>query len=384
MNTNESNTKGSIICGRCTYDANPRGATHCHKCGKPLVVTSVPTSDMIARSDSVLVVGGVSLLAMVLLLFGVGGYFFWRQIQSPTISSTQNISSENSPPDIAFYDSMKKVPNVPEGRFPYGGATTFASLTAHGTHKAINQAYPNFHLRYTEPNNNKPGSTEGIAMLLDGELSFAQSTQPLKDAEYSKARERGFTLEQVPIGIDAVGCYVHPDISIPGLSVNQLQDIYKGKITNWKNVGGPDLPILPFKRNAQSSGLIKTLLGSEAGSVSPNVQSSRDYTELFRKVASTPGAIGIGTATLIGTQQRIRPVALAPDNSKNYVPLVIEGNRLNRAAFLDGTYPLTRRIFVIIRRNNTPDEQAGVAYSNLLLSKEGQEFVEKAGFIPIR
>lgn len=221
-------------------------------------------------------------------------------------------------------------------------------------------------------------------MLLDGELSFAQSTQPLKDAEYSKARERGFTLEQVPIGIDAVGCYVHPDISIPGLSVNQLQDIYKGKITNWKNVGGPDLPILPFKRNAQSSGLIKTLLGSEAGSVSPNVQSSRDYTELFRKVASTPGAIGIGTATLIGTQQRIRPVALAPDNSKNYVPLVIEGNRLNRAAFLDGTYPLTRRIFVIIRRNNTPDEQAGVAYSNLLLSKEGQEFVEKAGFIPIR
>lgn len=382
MNINKSNTYRKIICGWCRYDANPREATYCLKCGKPLVIASVTTKERMTKST--LFIGGISLSAIVLLLVGMGGYFLWRKAQSPTISSNQNISFNNISSGIKHYDSMKEVPNVPEGRFPYGGATTFASLTAHGTHKAINQAHPNFHLRYTEPNNNKPGSTEGIAMLLNGELSFAHSTQPLKDTDYSKAGERGFTLEQVPIGMDAVGCYVHADISIPGLSLNQLRDIYKGKITNWKNVGGPDLPIRPFSRNAKSSGLIKTLLGSEAGSISPNVQSSRDYTELFRKVASTPGAIGIGTATLILGQQRIRPVALAADNSKNYVPLVINGNRLNTAAFWDGTYPLTRRIFVIFRRDGTTEEAAGVAYANLLLSKEGQQFVEKAGFVPVR
>ncbi|NJM73910.1 MAG: hypothetical protein HC862_29485 [Scytonema sp. RU_4_4] len=382
MKTNKSNTRGNIICRWCSYDANPRRATHCQKCGKPLVMASVSTSNEIARST--LFVGVISLIGIFLLFFSVGGYFFWHQVKSPITPNTPNIFSNKIPLGIKFYNSMREVPNVPEGTFNYGGATTFASLTAQGTQKSMNQAHPNFHMRYTEPNNNKPGSTIGIAMLLDGELSVAQSTQPLKDAEYNKARERGFTLEQVPVGIDAIGCFVHPDISIPGLSVNQLRDIYKGKITNWKNVGGPDLPILPFNRNAKSSGLIKTLLGSEAESVSPKVQSTRDYTDIFRKVTSTPGAIGIGTAALIISQQTIRPVALAPDDSKNYVPLTINGNRLNTAAFWDGTYPLTRRIFVVFRRDGTPEEAAGVAYVNLLLSKKGQQFVEKAGFVPVR
>ena len=382
MNTNKFNSERNIICGWCAYNANPPGTTYCQKCGKPLVTASVTTRERITRST--LLVGGLSLSAIVLLLFGVGGYFFWQQARSPTISSTQNISSANTSSSIAFYNSLKEIPNVPEGTFQYGGALVFAPLVAQGTHEAINQAHPKFSLRYTEPIDNKLGSGAGIAMLLNREISFAVTARPVEDAEYSKASQRGFKVDQVAFAIDGVGCYTHPDLSIPGLSVSQLQAIYKGKVRNWKEVGGPDLPIIPFGVNPKTTALIKTLLGSEAGSLSTLVQSTRDYTEVFRKVGSTPGAVGIGTVTLIVGQRTVRPVPLARGNTNNYVPLVTDDNRLNSVAFRDNTYPLTRRISVVIRRDGTPDEAAGVAYANLLLSKEGQQFVEKAGFVPIR
>lgn len=386
MNNNESNPKGTIICGSCSYDANPLGAKHCQKCGKLLVITSVPKGDEIARST--LFVGGVSVLGIVLLFFGVGVYFFWQQANYPIIFSNQNISSDNTSPDntstdIRLYSSMKEVPNVPEGIFKYNGALWLASLTAQGTYKAINRAYPKFDLRYTEPIDNEPGTTPGIAMLLEGKVSFALASRSIEHTEYTKAGERGFKLQPVAVALDAVGCFTHPDISIPGLSIHQLQAIYQGKISNWKEVGGLDLPIRSFSIKPKTGTLTKMLLGSQAGSVSPKVQHSRDYTELFRNVALTKGAIGIGTAALITNQRTVRPVALAAQNSKKYVPLVIDDYRTNAAAFRDGTYPLTRRLFVVIRRDGTPDEQAGVAYTNLLLSKEGQQFIEKSGFVPL-
>lgn len=278
---------------------------------------------------------------------------------------------------------MKEVPNVPEGTFNFGGSLIFASLVTQGTHKAINQAYPNFILRYIDPVDSQPGTGKGIEMLLNGQLSFALSGRPLEDAEYKQATERSFQLDQIAVAIDGIGCYTHPDISIPGLSVAQLQDIYTGKITNWKEVRGPNLPIVPFSINVKTTALLKTLLGSKVGSVSSKVRSSRDYTVLVRDVASTPGAIGIGAAMLVATQQTVRPVALAPGDSKQYVP-VVTNQQLNIKAFQNGTYPITRYLYVIIRRDGRTDEQAGVAYGNLLLSKEGQQFVQKAGLVPIR
>lgn len=380
MNINESNAKGSIVCSWCSYDANPKDAKYCQKCGKPLVVSSVAVKETITKST--LFVGGLSLSAIVLLLFGVGSYFFWQQTQPSANVNTENVSSNNS--DIQAYTSMKEVPKVPEGTFNFGGSLIFASLVAQGTHKAINQAYPNFILRYTHPVDNQPGTGKGIEMLLDGQLSFALSGRPLEENEYKKASDRGFKLDQVAVAIDGLGCYTHPDISIPGLSVAQLQDIYTGKITNWKEVGGPNLPIVPFSINVKTTALLKTLLGSKVDSVSPRVRSSLDYTVLVRDVASTPGAIGIGAAMLVATQRTVRPVALAAGNTKNYVPVTTESHQLNMAAFKDNSYPITRYLYVIIRRDGRVDEQAGVAYGNLLLSKEGQQFVEKAGLVPIR
>jgi phosphate transport system substrate-binding protein len=59
-------------------------------------------------------------------------------------------------------------------------------------------------------------------------------------------------------------------------------------------------------------------------------------------------------------------------------------NTLNKTAFKDATYPITRNIFVIIKKNKQIDEQAGIAYTNLLLTQEGQNLIEKAGFVGLK
>ena len=266
MNTNESNNQGTVVCIGCSYDANPVGAKRCQKCGRQLVInSSVPTSNKFGKFDFIPYVF-LLFLALMFLVFGGFGYYYGQQFRFLTTTNNRNISSNNSSSDssdIQSYNSMKEVPNVPEGTFNFGGSLIFASIVAQGTHKAINQTHPKFLLRYTEPIDNQPGTAKGIEMLLNGQLSFALSGRPLEDAEYKKAIERSFKLDQVAVGIDGLACYTHPDVSIPGLSVDQLQAIYIGKVTNWKEVGGPDLPIVPFSINTQTTALLKTLLDSK-------------------------------------------------------------------------------------------------------------------------
>ena len=222
-------------------------------------------------------------------------------------------------------------------------------------------------------------------MLFDGQLSFAQSGGALRDTDYSNAQQRGIQIKQIPVAIDAVVFFTHPDITISGLSVDQLQDIYKGKLTNWKQVGGPDLLIVPFARDPKVSSLLGELLGKDVNQISSKVQFIRDYTESIRKVASTPGGISFGGNAPIVGQRTIRPLAVAKANSTEYVqPFIEDGKQINATAMRNSSYPMSRRVFIVIRQDSTIDQLAGEAYVNMLMSKEGQQIVEKAGFVPLR
>jgi phosphate transport system substrate-binding protein len=98
-----------------------------------------------------------------------------------------------------------------------------------------------------------------------------------------------------------------------------------------------------------------------------------------------PGGIGYATASEVIGQKAIRPLPLAKDASQGFISPFAEGNitTVNQGAFADGSYPLTRRLFVVIKRDGRLDEQAGVAYANMILSNEGQALVEQAGFVAL-
>lgn len=372
----------SLTCAHCGYDANSDMATHCEICGKFLLFSTKELNRQIPSKPRSTIRWIASLAALMML--GGGLYVLWKTYAG-SLFPTESASQAKLAPGLKLYDSMQDVHNVPDGLFNYGGGIMFAALTTHGMNDAIAKAHPNFQLRFTDPVNNKPGSGTGIAMLIEKQLSFSQSGRPLKDTELGKASSRGFKLEEVPIALDGIAFYSHPDLSLKGLSIEQVQGIFTDKITNWQEVGGPDLPIVPISIDTKTTSAFQILFeGKDSIKPGANVRILRDYTACIRAVASTPGAISYGSTPLIIGQQSVHPVALSKGDSTQYILPVTADNQVNAKAFRDGTYPLTRRLFVMIRRDGSIDEQAGIAYSNFLLSKEGQQIIEQAGFIPLR
>lgn len=376
MKENQWSEEKFTTCHWCGHDANPLSAESCDVCGRRLD-RAIPDERKANKLGLTLPLRLLGVSSLVLLSIG-GGYWFWNH-QSPSSKPATEISRSS---DIQIYRTMKDVPNVPAGVFSYASATTFAAISANGMNDAISKAYPMFQIRYTEPpQSQNPGSTSAIKMLINGEVSIAQSSRPLEDAEFSRAKERNLVLEQIPVAIDGIVFYVHPDLTIPGLSLDQVQDIYSGKVRNWRDVGGPDLPIVPFSFDPKAVASPKQALGDVAERMGQHVQIVRDFTEGIRRVAATPGAISFGGGLNIIGQRSIRLLSLAKARSNQYISSVTPAGTPNQQVFRDGTYPLTRRLFVIIRRDSSLEAQAGIAYANFFLSEEGQQIIEKAGFV---
>ncbi|MGB8701460.1 MAG: hypothetical protein WCD18_18760, partial [Thermosynechococcaceae cyanobacterium] len=171
-----SSNHQALICKNCRYDANALTATHCEICGQPFDVQDVPTHSQPQTSTSVRWLG-----IAALMLLGLGGVFLWWKTHQTTVPNDASGLSASS--GTQSYPSMRKVQNVPKGIFNYGGAILFAPLAKYGLNDAIAQTHPDYRLRYTEPMNKNPGSGTGIAMLIDGQLSFSQSGRPLKEEE---------------------------------------------------------------------------------------------------------------------------------------------------------------------------------------------------------
>lgn len=360
-------------CQVCGYNCNKTNASRCEVCNFLLKRPTV-----------------ASAILVFVLIASFGMYLVWKLNKQNNFDRNTMVGTEIEQQLLADnsqfqsrYTWMRQVPDVPTGLFNYGGATCFAAMTAHGMNAAISLAQPQFHLRYTEPFNQPPGCSTGIEMLLSGELSFAQNGRPLKESEYNEAKKRNFSLQQVPVAIDGIVFFTNPGLNVSGLSVKQLQDIYTGKLKNWSQLGGSNLPIVPISQDIKVHATLKLLLGERLQNLSSNVLIVRDYTTAIRRVASTPGGISYSSASIVQGQQTIRTLPLAKSDSKSYVSPFTANKKVNVAALRDGTYPITRRLFVVIRRDGSFDQKAGVAYANMLSSIQGQQLIEKAGFAAI-
>lgn len=351
----------------------------------------------------------VTLVLALLITVGlIGGGFWWftrksgvdlgklTNSQSPNPSSGTSNTNTPSPPSGQPNDqNFASVQNVPSGLFNYGGSTSWAALRL-VTDPAIQAAQPEFRLRYVDPTGETPGSSTGIRMLLDGRLNFAQSSRPLLDQELTRAQERGFRLQQIPVAIDGLAIAVNPNLNILGLTIDQLKSIYTGQTTNWKQLGGPDLTIRPYSRPAEDGGtvelFVQDVLGGQA--FGSNVELASTTTQALREVASNPGGIYYASAPEIVPQCTIKPLPLGRSSGElispyqePFVPLSQcpgRRNQLNIQTFQSGQYPITRNLFVVVKQNGQIDQQAGEAYANLLLTRQGQELINQAGFVRIR
>jgi phosphate transport system substrate-binding protein len=263
---------------------------------------------------------------------------------------------------------------LPKGLFSYDGSPIFAPIVASGSDSLVEAKYPGFDLRYTKSPNGKVSIKNTIDRLIDGELTFIYSDRPLTDAEYQKAKLRSFSLASQPIALDATVVYSTTKIPVSGLSQKQIKKIFRGELTNWRQINPRiNLPITPVVvKNETTPGIeVKT---------TPKIQYTDNYTLALRKVIATPGAISFASASILQEQLLIKMFAI--DNYPDQIKPWVDG-RLNKEAFRDASYPLTRRIYLVYRIDGSTDQKAAEAYAQFLRSAEGQRIIERAGFVSI-
>jgi phosphate transport system substrate-binding protein len=339
------------------------------------------------------------IVGKIMTLVVIGGLFWWllwpRLLWVGSSSSSfANQPNQSLKTNSDSQSTFQTVEDVPVGSFKYGGSTAWIPIRQF-VDSQIQNTRLELQLRYTDPTNGNPSSSSGIQMLLDKQLDFAQSSRPLTEEEYNIAKQRGFILKQNQVGKDGIAVVVNPSLQVPGLTVSQLQQIYVGKINNWKQVGGPDLAITPF---ALSESDTDTFIFSSQSKFKKQELNSRvkyvsSTTEALRLVNKTPGSLYYASARAVVPQCSVKPLPLGHTPTKFIAPYrepkvlpqkcPYQRNQINTEAFKDSSYPLTTGLFIIVKQNNKQEQRVAEAYTRLLLTDQGQKAIEQAGFVGI-
>ena len=217
------------------------------------------------------------------------------------------------------------------------------------------------------------GSGTGIAALINGTTDVCMSSRPMKEPEKLKLRERFQTRGvEIPVAKDGLSVYVHTSNPVKELTLDQLRDVYLGKTTNWKALGGPDEAITLYGRENSSGTYVyfkDTIL--KGRDFAPRTQTLPGTAAVVNAVARDPHGIGYGGAAYA---KGVRDLALSFAPGK---PAVAP----TAATVADGTYPLTRHLYFYVRNKPAGDVKAFVDW---VVSADGQRLTTEVGYFPLR
>lgn len=216
------------------------------------------------------------------------------------------------------------------------------------------------------------GSGVGITALIEGTTDIAMSSRPLKMDEKATLEEKGITYKEINIAGDALAVIVHANNSIEKLTKEQVADIFTGKIKNWKEVGGKDLPVIAYSRET-SSGTYEFF--------KEHVMDKKNYASsvlnmpatgaIVQSVSQTEGAIGyIGLAY---ETKEVKHLSISYDKGTTYVAPSIENAQ-------NGSYPVSRPLFYYY---DVKTEASVDPFIKFILSDEGQQIVKETGYVPL-
>ncbi|MBI1224316.1 MAG: phosphate ABC transporter substrate-binding protein PstS family protein [Bacteroidetes bacterium] len=217
------------------------------------------------------------------------------------------------------------------------------------------------------------GSGTGITALLDGTTDICMSSRELRIDEKLRFAEKEVDIKKVVIGYDALSVVVNAENPVDKLTQQQIEKIFTGDITNWKEVGGTDLKITVYSRES-SSGTYEFFKEEvmDKKNYSPSVLNMPATGAIVQSVGQTKGAIGyIGLAYLT---KKIKPLAVSFDGGRSFMLPSIDGAR-------DGSYPITRPLYYLFATKNETKLGAFVDY---VLSETGQKNIAETGFVPLK
>lgn len=239
--------------------------------------------------------------------------------------------------------------------------------------------------RYQEENPNVRisvtggGSGTGIAALINGTVDLANASRKIKEEELAEAQSKGVNPMEHIIARDAIAVIVNPENPVRELTLQQIGDIYSGKITNWSEVGGDDRPIVKLSRETNSGThvyFLETVL--RMGEKENKTLFSTDTLLLpssegiIAEVRQNPNAIGYDGLGYV--PHDLVMIAIAKTEGEPYILPSIE-------TVNEKTYPIARDLYVY-----TNGEPTGAVkeYLDWILNTEAQEIVAELGFVPVK
>lgn len=222
------------------------------------------------------------------------------------------------------------------------------------------------------------GSGTGIAAMINGTVDIANASREMKQEEYDAAKANGHNPTEFVVARDAIAIVVHPSNPVNGLTLQQISDIYTGKITNWNQVGGVNSPIVLLSRESNSGTYVYMLenvirLGDSKSKLlfSPETLLMPSSEGISTEVRHNPHAIGYDGLGYVTPDQKV--LGVAKDATSPHV-------QPSAATVNSGAYPISRPLYMY-----TAQAPSGKVkeYMNWILN-EGQTLVSELGFVPLR
>jgi phosphate transport system substrate-binding protein len=223
------------------------------------------------------------------------------------------------------------------------------------------------------------GSGTGIAALINGTVDIANASRQIKTEEIQQAKKNGVNPVEYVVARDAIAIIVNPQNPVTQLTIQQLSDIYSGKISNWKEVGGENRVIVRLSRETNSGTHVfflenvirmgdpknKTLFSTDT----LLLPSSEGITAETRDNPNVIGYDGLGYVT-----PDVKVIAVGRDSSGPYI--------LPSAASVNtGQYPIARDLYMY---TNGEPKGAEQEYLNWIMTAEAQAIVTQLGFVPLK
>ena len=216
------------------------------------------------------------------------------------------------------------------------------------------------------------GSSSGIAALINGSTKVCASSRPLADAEIRIAATKGVEVFQLVIALDGIAIYLHKSNPIVDLTLGQLRNIYTDRITNWKDLGGPDRPIILYGRENNSGTYTyfqKEILGGE--DFAERCEPLPGTASVVHAVAHDVNGIGYGGIAWATT---IKYAGIkVNDSAQAVLPSTVNVS--------DRLYPISRELYFFLNGEPTGETKEFIDW---VLSSAGEKIVVESGSVPVR
>lgn len=319
----------------------------------------------------------ILLSVIILSLFGaMEGENLYKHKYIPSISVSNNIGwygkymPFTNSKELSHLDKESSLHFSKDDKFPVvDGATALLPIYC----SFVEAVYPSdCEIKSFVKYNTTIGAYEN---LIEGKTDIIFVAQPSED-QIESAKKAGIEFNMYPIGYEAFVFLVNKNNSVDGLTLQQVKDIYTGKITNWKSVGGKNRLIRPFQRdsNSGSQTAFLAVMGKEIDLLPPETHKVSGMDGLIDVVSdyqNHDNAIGYSFRYYVEKMK----------NNKNIKMLKLNGIAPTLENIRNKTYPITDNFYAITIKGRESEETK--KFINWILSEQGQELIEKVGYVAL-